>query len=237
MVRIESREAVLSRNPVLTQALRSYQDAFDPRHDFNRDAGAEPEPEDLAWFDGFRDDFPYDPRRFRHAGSLVLTTEHDEVGNFLAWLPGALDQVMAETGCESLSCLPVGRRAGWLSERDDYAPLAEAGAALRGFGITPDSHGGIVVDRGSVGEVLVPLFWLARCDTSREIWIGADGASFVANFCQYGNLHVYVYDREMVARLREAALRAGFVEVDDAMGCSDRFSSDGSIEGRQIEIE
>ena len=237
MVRLETREAVLSRNPVFAQALRSYQDAFDPRREHNRYDGEEPDAEEIAWFDGFRDDFSYDPKRFRYAGSLVLATEHGEVGDFLAWLPEAFGQVMAETGCESLSCLPVGRRAGWLSERDDYAPLAEAGAALRALGITPDSHGGIVVDRGSVGEVLGPVFWLARCDTGREIWMGGDGASFVANFCQYGSLHCDVYDREMEPRLREAALRAGFVEVDGAMGCGDRFSSDGGIEGRRIEID
>lgn len=228
MILLENRADVFARSPVLAHAIRAHQEAFAPQPG--------DDPEDRAWFDSFRDgEVPYQPKAFRFAGMLVLESGHTDAGVFAAWLPEAWGRVMDSLGWERLSFLLLGRGATWLSGRDDFPPLSAAFAALRRAGVDEEFRGAITVDRASLYEVLPALFWLTRCDPDRPVSFGAEGAAFRCELCQYGNLHVELYDKGLRDALREAAGRAGFVEGEGM--CDERFSADGRIEGRRIELD
>src|SRR6185312_8036024 len=96
----------------------------------------------------------------------------------------------------------------------DPPVLAQAAAAFRAIGAGDGFNGGIRVDASAAELVIAPLLWCVRMDMGYgEVYVAPDRGGFTASLCQYGNVHLEVYDVGAVGEILEAARAAGLAEV------------------------
>ena len=231
MITLLPRADTFALHPALARDVRGLQKAFDPRRD-RGDGADEVDPDDLAWFESFRDDIAAPD--LRHAGTMVLGVDAGDVDAYPAALAGALGRLLDDVGADGLIALLAGRGASWISPRE-HPRVREANAFFRALGAGEGFNGGIVADRDSLADLVTAVFWCARLDAGfGYLYLAARGAPLVATLCQYGNLHLSVWGDGEAEPVAEAARRAGFNEEET---CDERFGADGRIEGRQLRMD
>lgn len=223
-------------HPILASVVRSLQDYHDPAAEHNRDYWAGEEEERRRWFEAYRDDIDAGPPP-PYGGSLPLSVEADRVEALPGALAAAIGAMMAEIGADTAGFVHVARSAPWTSPREH--PRADAANAFfRRIGAGERTGDAIVADRASLGEALEAVFWCGRLDAGYgETYLTLGDAPAFASVCQYGNLHVDVYDAAWLDRLREIAARAGFTAVETPPGCDERFGDGGAIDGRELRMD
>lgn len=230
MITLIPRARVLAERPLLARGVLAYQDALDPSRD-----GAMDDEDDGAWFDRFRDDAAH-PLGAHAIESRIVRLEISALGAYPGALAKALRRVSEALGEGRMTFVLAGRSQRWPTRRRTPAVLGEAARRLREVGAGGGFNGGISVDGDSFAEVVPALFWHARMEPGYgPVFFGPDDAPLTGTFCQYGNLHLQMYDEDAVARTDAALAAAGFVDVGDA-GCREVFSADGSIAGRELRI-
>lgn len=121
------------------------------------------------------------------------------------------------------------------SERSTSPPLVMAVQTLRKLGVGPEHQGALQMDKDGVRELVPCLFWVTRCMPAIAYIHVADREGRIAlQITKYGSLRTRVLDPSAQETLMRAAEKAGFEEI--FMGDEgERFSEDGSIEGRTVE--
>ncbi|HYH80443.1 MAG TPA: hypothetical protein VEX86_11625 [Longimicrobium sp.] len=197
-----------------------------------------PVPGETRWYEEVCDPVKPDPA-IRWAESFILYLPARDLDETARELGPALGRMLAPLGGRTLTLLHAMRTGRWPTPREDPAVLADAARDFRAMGAGESFDGGIRVDAADpadVAAVLAPLLWGVRMDMGYGfVYIAPDGVPFLASLCQYANLHVDVYSKDVAAAIRTAARAAGFEEWNDGM-CDERFADGGAIEGRGLRM-
>lgn len=123
-----------------------------------------------------------------------------------------------------------------LAQDNDFPPVRQAEDRLLHLGFTKTDANGFVADTEGLSAILGNLFWIARCNASAPyILISPGESATVATLCKYGNFHVDFYRMEERARFESKLPQSGLeIEMDGI--CRERFSDDGAISGRMLQI-
>lgn len=171
----------------------------------------------------------------RVAACLVLYAPAERFDDAAEGLGPALARMLEPFGGGTLTFLHALRSGRWPTRRRRPPVLAEAGRAFRAMGAGNGFDGGIRTDARAAAAVVTPLMWIVRMDMGYGlVFVAPDCAPFAASFCQYGNLHVDVYDAAAVPAIRASAHSAGLEEWIQGI-CDERFSG-AAIPGRALSM-
>lgn len=150
-------------------------------------------------------------------GQVLLAVDAEDAADDES-VPGPLGHAVAtwleSTGELALTAV-LEKPVPWLSQSNDYPPVAAVLAGLRErFG--DEAYAGALSagSREGVAQLVGAMFWLGRCCGSLpQIHLVAPKRAWVATICQYGQLHVDRY-AEMPGFVAQAC-DAGLVEVSE----------------------
>ena len=158
-----------------------------------------------------------------------------DIADFMANIGSRTARLCKTMGWSTLFILPY-VRAPILSQENDYEQAEQACAQLIGLGLPRDYSEALAVAAADITDVCAPLFRIARYNASAPyIAMGAAGSAAAITFCKYGNYHFDTYEKAEHARLTDALAQTGFEVPEDGM-CRERFSENGAIEGRRIDL-
>lgn len=170
----------------------------------------------------------------RFAGPLVLYAPAERFDGSVVAMGMALPRLLEPLGARTLTFLHASPLGRWPTRRRTPPVLADSARAFRAMGAGKVFGGGIRVAVADAAAVVAPLMWTMRMDAGYgPVYFATDGAPLVASFCQHGNLHLDIYDPDVLGALRESAPSAGLEEAIDGV-CRERFATDGAIPGRRL---
>ena len=171
----------------------------------------------------------------RVAGCLTLYAPAASFDQAARELGPALMRLLKPLGERRLTFLHAWRSGRWPTRRRSPPILAAAARAFREMGAGKGFDGGIRADATASAEVIALLAWTVRMDMGYgQVYLVPEHAPLVASLCQYGNLHVEVYDAALGARMRHAAGFGGLAEWEGI--CDERFAAGGAIPGRALSM-
>jgi hypothetical protein len=173
------------------------------------------------------------------AGSLVLALAQPpgHLGHFQRRLSGALTRLSQALEQHTLACLPVACGASWHGSvgAHPHPPLQRARQQAVAHQM-PDGFDGAWAVAPHELPALMPLwFWSERCNAVQGGLAFTWGLEAVfGQICAHGNLHLDVYDKPLLQRLRNVAPACGWAPV--AGTCVEIFGRGGRIAGRSLKV-
>ncbi|WP_298963996.1 hypothetical protein [uncultured Roseibium sp.] len=196
-----------------------------------RELNREAEEELANLKDPFEDDIPLSSP----LTTLIVDQSAPSFEDFTKQIGKACSLLAKELDWSEFAIISDCRRS-ILSQENDHPPVQAAQEKLAGFGLTAETPNGLVVDRQGLEAIVGDLFWIARCNASAPYTlVSAKGSSTVATLCKYGNFHFDFYTEEAERAFEKAVPPSGLSIVADGM-CYERFTSDGSISGRALDL-
>ena len=173
---------------------------------------------------------PAPPALPRHAGNRVWRVDNAiggpaRIDRYVRRLARGLARLLPALGAGHWLVLPLQRRAWWAGatdERGAYPALARARSALPRL---PRRFAGGLRFGADSAEAAVRLwFWSRRrAAPAGDAWATAGTLPLMVSLCQYGNLHLEVYDAGLLRRLDEVAAACGLAPTPGSR-CDDRFA-------------
>lgn len=168
-----------------------------------------------------------------HVGNRVWRAvgRSTRTDHYAARLARALGLLLPALGAAWWSVLPLHRHARWAGADEAapaYPPLARARAGLLQAepgrpAMGSRFAGALQFDAASATQAVPLWFWVSRCGAlPGEAYAAADELPLLASLCQYGNLHLSVYDRGLLRRLDRVAAGCGFAPIDGLV-CRELF--------------
>lgn len=118
--------------------------------------------------------------------------------------------------------------------KNKYKPLVKAYQKLEAIVGKVTYKEAFEINISSLVEFLEILFWTSRCDpsTAEYVFIFDKEERFQFHLCQYGNIHLTEYDKEILSKelIENSGLK--LIEEDEY----DKFGTNGKIEGRKLEL-
>lgn len=243
----ESRERILLLNDTLAQHLISAQQAkYQPSQaweagesvflDESEEAVVLTETharqlnqEDLQYYLDNRDNYTSQELK-KWVGKATLISSKSEAQQYLYHLGKSLAELSKDYG----NLIILGDwNTPWLSQENDYAPVAEAMLFLRQK-IDDQFNGGFILNPEEIPTFISHLFWLTRCNASLpEFMMAFRNSKTIFGICKYGVLHCEFYDAPEREEIIRFFSQSGFKEVDR---CMDPLVFD-AFDGRWIKID
>ncbi|MBN9673204.1 hypothetical protein [Roseibium aggregatum] len=256
MLRSADRMEIFESYPVLAAHLRNWQDqTYDPANleyregdsvifdletdeavSISAEQAAELNAENEAELAELKDDFSnIRLPALEKPELLVATTDAMSMDDFSNGIGPAFLAFAREMGWTEFAFVSDCRRP-ILSQDNDYPPVEAAEKTLLRAGLSKSGDDGYLADAEAFAALLGPLFYIARCNACAPyILFSAKGASAVGTLCKYANIHLDCYDEDETNRI-DAGLEAAGMELLPDGHCHEKFSDDGAISGRRIEL-
>jgi len=172
-------------------------------------------------------------KKYEYFGELKYNLNFTDIFIYSIEIGKLLEKLSAQLKTELIFILDYD--VPWLEQKNDFKPVQKALSYLKEIGVTKEFNGAFKFKGERLAEFIANLFWIVRCNASLPYcWFSADKNDFVGNICQYGNIHLHTYSKEMKNKLEIFASDNFLVKIDD---CIEAFSTDGEIDGRQIVID
>ena len=169
-------------------------------------------------------------KEFEYVGELKYKLNYKDIFIYSIELGKILEKLANELDSQIIFILDY--NVPWLSQENDYEPVKKALNYLRSIGTTIEFSGAYKLAGEELAEFVKNLFWIVRCNASLPYcWFSIEDHKFVGDICKHGNLHFHTYSNEIKKYLKTFAARNNLIKIDD---CTEGFSIDGGIEGRQI---
>lgn len=185
--------------------------------------------EDREYFLANCDRVPPHKERTTVATSF-LAAPGDDAEQYLEKLGAALGELSNQLG----PLIVLGDwNTPWLSQKNDYPPVAEALQFLARQ-IEETFNGGFVLEGEKVAPFITHLFWLVRCNANLpEFMMTFAKANYVMSICKYGLLHLAFYEEAEADIILSLLQEKGFGLMDN---CQDPVQFD-DFGGRRFELD
>lgn len=178
---------------------------------------------------------------------LAFAPDLIEMGTVIGYLPSPDMDAFADQIATHFAALANG--LGWqkfavmtdvrrpfLDQENDFESVRKAESHLLERGFSRSSDDGFECDLEGLLDLLPHLFWIARCNVSApKLQIAANGARIVLILCYRANIHFCTYKIREKIWLKKILASTGFQIEKDGV-CRDRFSENGCIEGRHLDL-
>ncbi len=124
----------------------------------------------------------------------------------------------------------------WLRRLNTYETFHEALQYLVDNKVSKRFNGALQVDTKETPTFIKNLAWLVRTNGILPYVHFIDPEQkFVANICQYGNLHISTKNKAVDKNFKNAIAKSSFSYLVDA-NCYNKFSKNRAIKGRTIKV-
>jgi hypothetical protein len=124
----------------------------------------------------------------------------------------------------------------WLKRSDTQNNFQNALQYLVENKIGKRFNGALQVDKEEIPTFIKNLAWLVRTNGILSyIYFIDPEQNFIANVCQYGNLHISTMNKLADKKIKKIILNSQFIYLAEA-NCSNKFSKDGRIKERSITV-
>lgn len=124
----------------------------------------------------------------------------------------------------------------WLYRDHDFKHAKTALQFLVDKKIGKRFNGALQIDRNKLPAFTIHLAWLVRTNAVLPyIHFTEPEQSFIAEVCQYGNLHFYSITKKADKDIKAAFSESKFELMTD-MSCYNKFSKNSAIKGRKIKV-
>jgi hypothetical protein len=114
-----------------------------------------------------------------------------------------------------------------------HPPLRRARQRLQALGLPAGFAGALQFDAADLPELMPLWFWTARCRAAAcGPYAGAPDLPLMASLCQYGFLHLEVYDTALLQRLDTLGPRCGWRLVQGP--CPEAYAQGPAVTGRRL---
>jgi hypothetical protein len=236
-------------NEVLSSFIASWQKRFDPRDDpymttpgnyfdwelgihryFDQSEIDKINERELVEFLSLEDDI--EVKNLEYYGELIFNLNFSDIFVYAIELGSVMEKLSNSMGADLIFILDYG--VPWMSQKNDYEPVAKALNYLSKIGTTETFNGAYKLSGNDLAEFVENLFWIIRCNASLPYcWFFTENHAFVGEICQHGNIHFHTYSQVIKDKIQVFAKKESLVVIDD---CVEAFSDDGGIRGRQIII-
>ncbi|MEP7317088.1 MAG: hypothetical protein ABI921_00045 [Panacibacter sp.] len=167
--------------------------------------------------------------------SYILTVESKSAKSHAKNIAAALQHFIESMSIPSLIFLGD-TTAAWLSQENDYAPVKDAMHFLESEKVGKKFNGGLQVATDGLTTFIPHLFWLVRCNAALPIfYLMNEDQTILANFCQYGNIHISTLTKKADALFNKNLPQSGLQFFEGAY-CSESFAKTAKIKGRGLTI-
>lgn len=169
------------------------------------------------------------------AGTLIAEMQAPSFEDFTGRIGPAFGEFAIDMQWQDFAVISDCRRP-ILAQDNDYPQVQAAEERLKRAGLSKSSPVGYRADAAGLSSILGDLFWIARCNASAPyILVAPRGTSVVAWLCKYGNFHFDFFDAAEKTQI-EKGLQRSSLDIEPDNMCYERFSEDGAMPGRKIEI-
>lgn len=184
----------------------------------------------LRWYDEVKEEEEYyAPKTFY---SYILTLASKSFKGHLNLLGVELSNLVQNLGSDTLLFLGD-NELPWLNQLREYKPVKEAQEYLSGNKIGKRFNGALKVTVSELPTFVKHIGWLIRCNAALPYFHFVDAEqNILGNICQYGNIHLYGLNKETETLVSSFIAKSNFELSDE--NCSDSFSKNGAIKGREI---
>jgi hypothetical protein len=246
MYKLISRQEAL-KNEVFSSFIANWQKRFDPREDrymttpgnyfdeglnlhryFDQSEIDKINERELDKFLSMKDDI--EVKNFEYYGELIYNLNCNDIFVYANELGSVMEKLSNSMGADLIFILDYS--SPWLSQKNDYEPVAKALNYLSKIGTTETFNGAYKLSGDDLAEFVENLFWIIRCNASLPYcWFSTENHAFVAEICMHGNIHFHTYSQMIKDEIQVFAKKESLVIIDD---CVEAFSDGGGIRGRQI---
>lgn len=217
-----------SEDPYMTEAGNYYDYEIDKERYFDQDEIDEINKRELDEFYKRKDNVQI--KDFEYFGELIYNLNYTDIIIYSIEIGNIIEQLSKALNEEIIFILDY--TIPWLSQENEYEPVAKALNYLKHIGTSNDFCGAYKLTGKALAEFVAHLFWIIRCNASLPYcWFSTDKHAFVGEICQYGNIHLHAYSNEIKHFFETFATNNSLIKIE---ACIEAFSSDGGIEGRQI---
>lgn len=186
--------------------------------------------QELDEFMSLKDDVKI--KNYKYFGELIYNLQFTDIFIYAIELGRIMEKFSNTLGTELIFILDYG--IPWMSQKNDYEPVAKAMHYLSEIGTTETFNGAFKLSGDKLDEFVANLFWIIRCSASLPYcWFSTENHHFVGEICKHGNIHFHTYSQTMKDEIENFAMQESLLSIDD---CVEAFSYDGRICGRQIII-
>ncbi|MBD3635707.1 MAG: hypothetical protein HUJ25_00060 [Crocinitomicaceae bacterium] len=178
------------------------------------------------------DSSPFDSQQsLKYFGGKTYKSDANSSEDYLIHIAESLEKLRIELSQDSL--LIMGDYpTPWLSQKNDYPPVAKALNYLETI-ISESFSGGFKLKGKELIEFIPNLFWITRCNASLPTtYMCFVNSKTILSLCKYGILHLEFYDEAEAVLIKDFLNKYGFSETST---CNDPVNFD-SFQGRELNM-
>ncbi len=167
--------------------------------------------------------------------SYILSVPSKSAKGHAKNIAAALQQLAVNMNITSLIFLGD-TAAPWLSQENEYAPVKESLQFLEAEKVGRKFNGGLQIKTKDLAVFIPRLFWLVRCNAALPIfYLMNEDQTILANFCQYGNIHLSTLTKKADALFNKQLPTSGLYLFEEAY-CYESFGKAGKIASRKLSV-
>lgn len=164
----------------------------------------------------------------------IIGIEHADINSYTTVLSNKLKKLFQAIGEDEVYILSHLKLDLFGNRNNQFKPLAKAYKKLEAITGQTSYKEAFHININQLQQFIDIIFWLIRCDPGvpEYIFFFAANEKLEMFLCKYGNIHLTEIGNAQLTKEQLTAM--GWQVIDGPE--YDRFSNDGAIEGRQINL-
>lgn len=165
----------------------------------------------------------------------IIGLDHININTYTIELSNKLKELFRSVNATEFYVLSHLKLDLFGNRENDYEPLVEAYKKLEELTGQTSYNEAFHLHINDIDQLIDCLFWIIRCDPSvpEYIFLFDKNEKLELFICKYGNVHVTEIGDQQLSNERLTTLGWQVIEGPEY----DRFSDDGAIEGRRINLQ
>ncbi|TWI81633.1 hypothetical protein IQ13_2651 [Lacibacter cauensis] len=224
-----TRKAIVQSKPIVGSEITKLQKAFfdeELLQEYKQDG------EEQLYRDMF--DCVHDATAEYKTSNSIIGLDHTDINSYTTVLSNKLKELFQAIGADEVYILSHLKLDLFGNRDNQFKPLAKAYEKLEAITGQTSYKEAFHININQLQQFIDIIFWLIRCDPAvpEYIFFFAGNEKLELFLCKYGNIHLTEIGN--VQLTKEVLAAMGWQVIDGPE--YDRFSNDGAIEGRQINL-